>query len=70
MIRSEICCMNQEMMKKHQCIEQKGCTKYKLWHEIFLFFSKQENAIISDKQKEILIRFEKFFDTSDYNAVC
>ena len=57
-------------MKEHQCIKQERCTKCELWHEIFLFFSKQEDAIISDKQEEILIRFKEFFDKSNCNANC
>ena len=54
-IRSEIHYINQNMMKEHQCIKQRCYIKCELWHEIFLFFSKQEDAIISDKLKEILI---------------
>ena len=37
------------MIKKHQWIEQRRYTKCELWYKVFLFFSKQEDAIISDK---------------------
>ena len=61
--------MNQKIMKEHQYIEQESCTKCELWHEVSLFFSKQEDAIILNKQEEILIRFKKFFDISDCSAI-
>ena len=57
-------------MKKHQCIRSERCIKCELWYEISLFFSKQKDIIIVKKQKEIIIRLEKFFDTSDCSAAC
>ena len=68
MILFEIRCMNQEMMKKHQCI--KFCTKCELWHEITKFFSIIRDRKDFNNQPNLLTRLKKFFDIQNCQTIC